>query len=132
LQIALRAVNPSDDNTSHDPLIILSFSYRSDNSGRAAMSLFEVKCPLCKGTLWIDPASGKVVDHQSADHKKGDFGEFMKNRQKGVAWDDRMQKAKDEEARRKAEIEEKFRKARDDKDAGKPDEGVMKSPLDWD
>jgi hypothetical protein len=97
----------------------------------AAMSLFEVRCPLCKGTLWIDPASGKVVDHQSADHKKGDFGEFMKNRQRGVAWDDRMQKAKDEEARRNAEIEEKFKKAKDDRDAG-PGEGVMKSPLDWD
>jgi hypothetical protein len=97
-----------------------------------AMSLFEIKCPLCKGTLWIDPASGKVVDHQSADHKKGDFDEFVKNRQKGVAWDDRMQKAKDEESRRKAEIEEKFKKAKDDKEAGPPGEGVMKSPLDWD
>jgi hypothetical protein len=129
----LRAVNPSDDNTLHDPLIILSFSDKSDNSLRAAMSLFEVKCPLCKGTLWIDPASGKVVDHQSADHKKGDFDEFMKNRQKGVAWDDRFQKAKDEEAKRKAEIEQKFKKAKEDKDAGPgPDDSPMKSPLDWD
>ena len=97
-----------------------------------ATSLFEIKCPLCKGTLWIDPASGKVVDHQSADHKKGDFDEFVKNRQKGVAWDDRLKRAKEEEAKRKAEIEEKFKKAKDDKEAGPPGEGVMKSPLDWD
>jgi len=97
------------------------------------MSLFEIKCPLCKGTLWIDPASGKVVDHQSADHQKGDFDEFLKARKKGVAWDDRMQKAKDEEARRKAEIEQKFKKAKEDKDVGPgPDDSPMKSPLDWD
>jgi len=96
------------------------------------MSLFEVKCPLCKGTLWIDPASGKVVDHQSADHKKGDFGEFMKNRQKGVAWDDRLKRAKEDEAKRKAEIEQKFMKVKEDKDAGPPYDSVMKSPLDWD
>jgi hypothetical protein len=48
------------------------------------LSLFEIKCPLCKGTIWIDPATGKVVDHQSADHQKGDFNEFLKSRQKGV------------------------------------------------
>jgi len=99
--------------------------------GEAAMSLFEVKCPLCKGTLWIDPASGKVVDHQSADHQKGDFDEFLKSRKKGVAWDDRFQKAKSDEAKRKAEIEQKFKKAKEDKDAG-PDDSPMKSPLDWD
>ena len=58
--------------------------------------------------------------------------EFLKARKKGVAWDDRMQKAKDEEAKRKAEIEQKFLKAKDDKDAGPPDDLVMKSPLDWD
>jgi len=96
------------------------------------MSLFEIKCPLCKGTLWIDPASGKVVDHQSVDHKKGDFGEFMKNRQKGVAWDDRLKRAKEDEVKRKAEIEQKFMKAKEEKDAGPPDDSVMKSPLDWD
>jgi hypothetical protein len=95
------------------------------------MSLFEVKCPLCKGTLLIDPASGKVVDHQSADHQKGNFNEFLKNRGKGVAWDNRFQKAKEDEAKRKAEIEQKFKQAKDTPSA-LPDEQAMKSPLDWD
>jgi hypothetical protein len=95
------------------------------------MSLFEVKCPMCKGTLWIDPASGKVVDHQSADHQKGDFDEFMKNRQKGVAWDDRFSKARDEEKKRKDEIEQKFKKARENPEEV-PDEKPMQSPFDWD
>jgi hypothetical protein len=93
------------------------------------MSLFEIKCPICKGMLWIDPASGKVVDHRSADQPKADFDNFMKSRQKGVAWDDKMKKAKDEESRRKAEIEEKFKKAKDEKIEGKPE---PHSPFDWD
>ncbi|MBN2038278.1 MAG: hypothetical protein JW768_16175 [Chitinispirillaceae bacterium] len=96
------------------------------------MALFEIKCPLCKGKLWIDPASGKVVDHQSADHQKGDFEEFMKSRQKGTAWDDRMKKAKEEEAKRKAEIAEKFKKAASEPIEINPDEKPMKSPFDWD
>jgi ATPase subunit of ABC transporter with duplicated ATPase domains len=96
------------------------------------MALFEIKCPLCKGKLWIDPASGKVVDHQSADHQKGDFEEFLKSRQKGTAWDDRMKKAKEEEAKRKAEIAEKFKKAASEPAEINPDEKPMKSPFDWD
>ena len=64
------------------------------------------------------PSTGKVVDHQLADHQKGDFNEFLKNRQKGVAWDDRFQKAREEEKKRKADIEQKFKKAKDAPDAG--------------
>lgn len=102
------------------------------NHREIVMSLFEIKCPLCKGTLWIDPASGKVVDHQSADHQKGNFEDFMKSRQKGTAWDDRLKKAKDDEARRKAEIAEKFKKAASEPVEINPDEKPMSSPFDWD
>jgi hypothetical protein len=103
-----------------------------DNRRGMHMSLFEIKCPLCKGTLWIDPASGKVVDHKSADHQKGNFEDFMKSRQKGPAWDDRLKKAKDDEVRRKAEIEEKFKKAASEPVEINPDEKPMNSPFDWD
>ena len=95
------------------------------------MSLFEIKCPMCKGTLWIDPASGKVVDHKSADQQKANFEDFLKSRKKGVAWDDKFQKAKDEEAKRKAEIEAKFKEAKESTDeTGSPE--PFKSPFDWD
>lgn len=93
------------------------------------MSLFEIKCPICKGTLWIDLATGKVVDHKSADQPKANFEDFLKTQKKGVAWDDKFQKAKEEEAKRKAEIELKFKKAKDE------DQGPVepfKSPFDWD
>lgn len=94
------------------------------------MSLFEIKCPMCKGTIWIDPSSGKIVDHQSVDHQKGDFNEFLKSRQKGVAWDDRFQKAREEEKKRKADIEQKFKQAKDS--PGEQSEKPMSSPFDWD
>ena len=93
------------------------------------MSLFEVKCPMCKGTLWIDPSTLKIVDHQSADHQKADFNEFMKNRNKSSAWDEKMKKAKDEDIKRKAEIEQKFKKAKEDGVEGTPE---PHSPFDWD
>lgn len=94
-----------------------------------SMSLFEIKCPLCKGTLWIDPASGKVVDHRAFDKPKADLKEFIESQKKGTAWDDRFQKAKEEEAKRKAEIEKKFKQAKEnDTDLPEP----MQSPFDWD
>lgn len=96
------------------------------------MSLFEIKCPLCKGRLWIDPASGKVVDHKSADHQKSDFGDFLKEQQKGKAWDDKMKKAKEEEEKRKAEIEMKFKEARETTEVENDKESPFHSPLDWD
>jgi hypothetical protein len=94
------------------------------------MSLFEIKCPMCKGTLFIDPSTGKVVDHKAVDHQKADFNQFMKSREKGVAWDDKLSRMKDDQARRKAELEEKFKKAKDEGPVN-PDE-AMKSPFDWD
>ena len=74
-------------------------------SGDCPMSLFEIKCPLCKGTLWIDQSTGKVVDHTSADHQKTDFGDFMKKqKEKSSLWEDKFKKAAEDTAKRKAEI----------------------------
>ena len=69
------------------------------------MSLFEIKCPMCKGTLWIDPATLKVVDHKSADHPKASLEQFLQAQKKGVAWDDKFQKPK----RRKPEEKPKLK-----------------------
>ncbi|MBD3320478.1 MAG: hypothetical protein GF350_05205 [Chitinivibrionales bacterium] len=92
------------------------------------MALLQIKCPECKSLLWIDPASGKVVDHKSEGHKKADFNEFLKTSRKGKDWEDKLKKARDEESRRKAEWEEKFKKARES-----PDEldGDYESPFKW-
>ena len=94
------------------------------------MALFEIKCPLCKGKLWINPASGKVVDHQSADHHKAGFGDFLKNqKEKSDGWSDKMKKAKEDQEKRKAELDEQFRKAREDPGSLK---GEVDNPFKWD
>lgn len=95
------------------------------------MSLFEIKCPLCKGNLWIDPASGKVVDARAHDQQKASFDEFLKaQKQKSSEWDEKLKKAQEEEAKRKAELEKKFREAKE----GKLDENIppIQSPINWD
>lgn len=95
------------------------------------MSLFEVKCPICKGTLWLDLSTGKVVDHKSADHVKADFKEFLKSREKGTAWDEKMKRVKEDEAKRKAEIELKFKDAKNE-EPDISDDNPFHTALDWD
>ena len=94
------------------------------------MSLLELKCPVCKGTLWIDISSGKVVDSKSADHKTTDFDSFVQSQKdRSGKWDNKLQKAKGEIEKRKAEIEEKFRQAKEHPDQLKDD---YQSPFKWD
>lgn len=95
------------------------------------MSLFVIKCPLCKGELWVDPATGKVVDFRAHDQQKADFNEFLKSqKQKSSEWDDKLKKAKEEEIKRKAELEKKFKEAKE----GKLDKDVspIQPPINWD
>jgi hypothetical protein len=94
------------------------------------MSLFEIKCPLCRGTIWVDPSTGKVVDHKAVDKPKADFDGFLKaQKNHNPQWDDKFKKIQEEKAKRKAEIEEKFKQAKEN-----PDElqGNVDSPFQWD
>jgi len=96
------------------------------------MSLFEAKCPLCDGTLWIDPSNMKIVDHKPSEQSKADLDGFLKSYRQDKGWDSKMKKAKEEEARRKAEIEQLFKKAKDDKESNDTSSTGPKSLLDWD
>jgi hypothetical protein len=88
---------------------------------------------MCKGTLWIDPSTLKIVDHRQADHKKADLSQFLKDSKQDKGWDEKMRRAREEEARRKAEIEEKFRQAKENKGVNDDTSSAgLKSPLDWD
>jgi hypothetical protein len=94
------------------------------------MSLLETKCPICKGTLWIDLSTGKIVDHKSCDSQKVDFEGFLQaQKNRNPQWEDKFKKAKEEKAKRKAEIEAQFRKARENPDELK---GTVDSPFKWD
>ena len=94
------------------------------------MSLFEIKCPVCKGTLWINLSTGEVVDHKSADHKKLDLNDFLNSQKtRGADLEDKFKKAKEEKEKRKIEMEAKFKRSKEH-----PEEfqGDYQSPFQWD
>ena len=94
------------------------------------MSLFEIKCPMCKGTLWINPSTGKLVDHKSADHKKIDLDDFLKSQKnRGSDLEEKFKKAKAEKEKRREEMEEKFKRT---KEHPEEFEGDYQSPFQWD
>ncbi|MDR2578971.1 MAG: hypothetical protein LBC70_09250 [Chitinispirillales bacterium] len=97
------------------------------------MSLRETKCPICNGTLWVDSSTLKIVDHRPADHQKASLEQFLKDSKQDKAWDEKMKKARENEARRKAEIEEKFKKAAKE-GAGQPGglPGEFGPNINWD
>ncbi len=95
------------------------------------MSLFEIKCPMCKGTLWIDPSNGRLVDHKSADHKKLDLEGFMKSQKnRGAELDSMFKKAKEEHEKRKEQLEKGFKHAKEHPEEYK--DGEYQSPFQWD
>lgn len=97
------------------------------------MSLFEVKCPMCKGTLWIDPSTGKVVDHKAAEQKKIGLSEFLKSQQnRSAELEEKFQKAQKEKEKRKVELEEYFKRAKEQTDDSDRDKDEFRSPFDWD
>ena len=94
------------------------------------MSLFEIKCPMCKGTIWINPSTGKIVDHKSADHKKIDLNDFLKTQKdRGSKLEQQFKKTKEEQQKRKQEMDEKFKRT---KDHPEEFEGDYQSPFQWD
>lgn len=94
------------------------------------MSILEIKCPMCKGSIWIEQSTGAVVDHKSGDQQKVSLDSFLKD-QKGRAgkWDEKLNRAKDDTARRRTEIEERFRHAKEHPEELK---GDVDSPFKWD
>jgi hypothetical protein len=94
------------------------------------VSHFVVKCPMCKGTLWINPSTGEVVDHKAADHQKADLGLFLKSqKERGSALEDKFKKAKVDQDKRKQDLDKRFQEA---KEHPENLEGEVDSPFKWD
>jgi hypothetical protein len=94
------------------------------------MSMFEIKCPICKATIWVDPSSGKVVDHKTTEQQKVDFSEFMKTQKnRGTDLENMFKKAKEDQTKRKEKLEEDFKRAKEHPEELK---GDVESPFGWD
>lgn len=94
------------------------------------MSLFEIKCPICKGKIWVDSSTGSVVDHESADHKKINLDNFLKSQKdRSSELEDKFKKAKEKQEKRKMQMEKDFIKAKEHPEEIK---GDYQSPFQWD
>ena len=94
------------------------------------MSLFEIKCPLCKGVLWVDQSTGKwSTINRPTSRRPISTNSFKAQKNPNPGWEDKFKKAQEEKARRKAEIEQKFKIARENPDEL---EGEVDSPFKWD
>lgn len=85
---------------------------------------------MCKGTIWVNPSTGKIADHKSADHKKIDLDDFLKSQKdRGSKLEQQFIKAKEEQQKRKVEMNEKFKRTKEH-----PEEfqGDYQSPFQWD
>jgi hypothetical protein len=77
----------------------------------------------------FDPALGKIIEHKPHDAQKADFGAFLKAQKNKPAWDDKFAKLRDEDARRKEEREELFKKASENPDLLGD---TYSNPMQWD
>ena len=97
--------------------------------------MFRVKCPICRGVLTIDERLRRVISHVTHEDTRKDaserFEDVVDKLQKSEASrDERLEAAKEREARRKSHLDDLFKKARDKaKDAG--DDGKPLGPV-WD
>ena len=94
------------------------------------MSLLEIKCPHCKTNLWVDPTTGSVVDFKTTEHKKLDLNDFVKNQKnRSSDLEDIFKKAKQEQIKRKEQMEKDFKKVKENPDELKSN---PQNPFDWD
>jgi hypothetical protein len=78
----------------------------------------KVNCPICRGTLWIDPASGEVLYHERAksDHT-ATFDDFLaKSDKQDQILDDKFAQVREREKSKMERLQKKFDWAKEHKD----------------
>lgn len=74
--------------------------------------VFEILCPCCQSTLWIDPVNREVIQFERGHKKKGSLEElFMKEKEKKAGFERKFQATAEMEKKRKKKVKEKFEKA---------------------
>lgn len=97
-------------------------------SGQSDDRVIKVQCPLCRGTLEVDPDTGAVLNAREHNPQRKDFDDAL-----GDVWQEQTRREEDfsrafDSERRRAEVlEKKFRKAREQT---QDDGSEPNSPLD--
>jgi uncharacterized Zn finger protein (UPF0148 family) len=75
---------------------------------------FEVICPCCQATLWVDPSARSVVKSEKAARKKASLDELLlKVKKKQEGFETKFQATAEIEKQKRQKAKEKFEKAFD-------------------
>jgi hypothetical protein len=80
--------------------------------------IFDLECPVCHSSLWIDPKIKKAVKSEKAAKKKGSLDDLlMKEKEKKGEFDRKFEATAELEKEKKKKAQEKFLKAFDNIDS---------------
>lgn len=79
--------------------------------------VFEVTCPCCQCTLWVDPAARSVIKSEKAAKKKASLDDLLlKEKQKQEGFAHKFEATAEIEKQKRQKAKEKFEKAFDKAD----------------
>ncbi len=75
---------------------------------------FEVTCPCCQATLWLDPVAQSVIKSEKAARIKASLDDLLlKEKKKKEAFETKFEATAEIEKQKKQKAKEKFEKAFD-------------------
>jgi len=75
---------------------------------------FEVTCPCCQTTLWVDPSARSVIKSEKAARKKASLDDLLlKEKKKQEGFESKFEATAEIEKQKRQKAKEKFEKAFD-------------------
>jgi len=75
---------------------------------------FEVTCPCCQATLWVDPSARSVIKSEKAARKKASLDDLLlKEKKKQEGFESKFEATAEIEKQKRQKAKEKFEKAFD-------------------
>ena len=75
---------------------------------------FEVTCPCCQATLWVDPSARSVIKSEKAARKKASLDDLLlKEKKKQEGFESKFEATAEIEQQKRQKAKEKFEKAFD-------------------
>ncbi len=75
---------------------------------------FEVTCPCCQATLWVDPLARSVIKSEKAARKKASLDDLLlREKKKKEAFETKFEATAEIEKQKRQKAKEKFEKAFD-------------------
>jgi uncharacterized Zn finger protein (UPF0148 family) len=73
---------------------------------------FEVTCPCCQATLWVDPSARSVIKSEKAARKKASLDDLLlKEKKKKEGFESKFEATAEIEKQKRQKAKEKFEKA---------------------